>query len=222
MTLSQEDWKVFEKYTQECIRTVPALKAVSKGEVDAEDLKGLARRFYAEIRTFLDLKLPARMRLCPHDAYAAKKYFWQIYEEEQGGFKPGRNHAQWFKTFCTSIGLTDAELEAEYEAYWPRYSYLLTEKPSRDAVVRELAVSYAWEAVIGIVGEEVLATLKQLGYDDTQLSYFSGHLEVDEGHSALALSILQAYVTDAPTMRVARQAVHDDVIVSNPWTEKRA
>jgi pyrroloquinoline quinone (PQQ) biosynthesis protein C len=216
--LSDEIWRQFEDYVAECIGKAPVLGQFLQGKLRQEDLKAIALRFYAEVRTFVDLKLPCRMRLCPHDAVIGKKYFWEIYKEEQGDFMPGKNHAEWFKSFCAVLELSGEDLEREYKAYVPRYSYLLTEEPSYEAMIRELAISYAWETTILVAGPRVIQVLiDKLRLHESQLDYFTGHLVVDEGHSELALNALKAYVTTSATMETARRAVHNDLVVSHVW-----
>jgi len=140
------------QHADDCYRQMPLMNAILGGKLTQEELRKHARRHYAEIRTFIDFKLPERLRICPHDAYSAKKFFWDIYCEEQGNFVPGKNHAELFKPFCYKLGITDEELDDEYAAYWPHYRDMLSAVTSRPALVRELAISFAWET-IGILNE---------------------------------------------------------------------
>lgn len=215
------DWNDLTDYVDQCVSDAPVLKDLGHRELNLDETKQLARRHYAEIRTFIDLKLPARMRLCPHDAYRAKKFFWSIYREEQGDFKPGRSHAEVFKLFCAGVGLSDAELYAEYSGYWPNYQYLLDEPPSLEALVRELAVSYAWESIILRIAGPLTRTLNTIATTHRltaeQLSYFPDHIEVDQEHGALALEVLNHYASTEALQELSLTAIRKTLVERNPW-----
>jgi pyrroloquinoline quinone (PQQ) biosynthesis protein C len=161
------------------------------------------------------------MRLCPSNAIRAKEFFWTIYGEEQGRFVIERNHATVFKRFCNAIGIDDQTLEREYEGYWPNFRYLLTEPPSTTAVVRELAISYAWESAIATIADPLGATVVRLQNElevaSEDLRYFSDHLVIDESHAERALSALTTYLADDDLIRFALSSIHRTLIDENPW-----
>ena len=203
-----------KEYAEECYRKIEAVNALLAGELSVEQLKKMAKRHYAEIRTFLDVKIPERMRLCPPHAYSAKQYFWYLYREEHGFFKPGENHAELFKPVCYALGLSDKDLEEEYEAYWPQYKYLFDLTPSLEVLVKELAISAAWESFSPIMGPELMAALKKYSIPD-ELGYFSLHFEVDQRHGEQAYKTLNEYVTRPDLQAIAMDAITKDLVENN-------
>jgi pyrroloquinoline quinone (PQQ) biosynthesis protein C len=161
------------------------------------------------------------MRLCPHGAHRAKEFFWHLYKEEQGGFQPGRDHATVFKTFCNSIGIGDAALEAEYEGYWPNFTHMLDARPCQEALVRELATAYAWESAIlriaGPLGQILNEVAARYALERKTLAYFDEHIEVDEEHARLALDVLLTYATTNGLIDEAFDAIFDTLVKRNPW-----
>lgn len=196
-----------KQFTENSYRNIDVINAILKGNLNKDELAGYAKRHYAEIRTFLDIKIPARMRLCPPHAYNGKKYFWYLYREEHGFFKPGENHAELFKPICYALGLSDEDLENEFELYWPNYRYLLDLTPSNEVFISELAISVAWESFSPVVGPELIAALKRYGFEGDSLKYFSLHYEVDQRHGDQAYKTLNEYVTDLGTQEIAIKAI---------------
>jgi Iron-containing redox enzyme len=204
------------EHVNECCRGVALVNAIAAGSLPPQELVRCARRHYAEVRTFIELKLPERLRLCPTRAYSAKRFFWEIYREEQGDFLAGRDHAELFKPVCHKLGISDDELEAEFNSYWPHYCWMLAAEPSYPVMIKELAVSYAWESFIINIGPGLTAALRgHYGFTDRELLYFKLHSGVDEGHSAAALDTLSEYVTDGSLEGLAREAITDSLIRRN-------
>jgi len=218
-TLSE--WPELSSFVDTCMAEAPVLSEFGAMEPSITLAANLAKRHYAEVRTFTDLKLPCRMRICPHDAHLAKKFFWEIYQEEQGGFEPGKNHAEVFRAFCLDVGLTEEILEDEYQGYWPNYAYLLTEPPSMTALVRELAVSYAWESAIARVAPQLQklldSVLQELGREDVDVRYFDEHVVLDVHHAEMAADVLVAYAVTEDLRDVAKASIRDTLVTQNPW-----
>jgi pyrroloquinoline quinone (PQQ) biosynthesis protein C len=205
-----------EAHTKDCYNQMPILDAILNGTLSSSDLRKLAARHYAEVRTFIELKLPERIRICPRQAYSAKRFFVNIYCEEQGNFYPGADHAEMFKLVCYKLGLSDQELEVEFKSYWPRYKYLLAAQPSYEALARELAISYAWESFIIKAGRGFAAALsRDYGLTVKDLIYFTVHSSVDEKHSNDALELVAEYVTDEALAQVALDAITDTLVTNN-------
>jgi len=216
--LDEDAWVRFDEHVDECLAHAPIFGELLRGSLPNSALREVSIRYYAEVRTFIDLKLPSRIRLCPHEASHAKQFFAHLYVEEQGDFATGKNHAQLFASFCATLGVTQQELDAEYERYWPRYSYLLTESPSPQGMIRELSISCAWESVIVRIGDTLMRSLSDnYGFSDEQLDYFRLHVQVDQSHAAEAQRVLRHYVTDEQLMALAKKAVYDDLIEGSPW-----
>ena len=205
--------KRIREHMSECNRKMPVAQEIVSGTLSMEDLRRHAKRHHAEIRTFIDFKLPERLRLCPAEAITAKKYFSDLYIEEQGHFVPGQNHADIFMPVCRKLGISDYELEKEYQSYWPRYQAMLSEHPSHQVLVRELAISCAWESLLMGMGEPLIAGLKNIyGFSDNDLIYFSSHAELDQRHSGYACEILQNYITDDHLEQIALNAITDTLL----------
>ncbi|MCB0279432.1 MAG: iron-containing redox enzyme family protein [Calditrichaeota bacterium] len=207
--------KEIAEYAEVCYKQIDAINSVLSGEISKENLRNIAKRHYAEIRTFLDIKIPERMRLCPPNAYSAKQYFWYLYREEQGFFKPGENHAELFLPACYALGLSDEELEKEYQAYWPHYKYMFNLTPSTDVFIRELAISTAWESFSPIVGPHLIKALKKYDIGDDGLKYFTLHYEVDQRHGNQAYKTLSDYVINTDLQSIAMDAISDSMLKNN-------
>lgn len=191
--------KVVE-HLSSCFTRMNVINHLLSGSMDRETLKKIAKIHYAEIRSFTDIKLPVRMYLCPHNALIAKKYFATIYIEEQGNFNHQEHHANLFKPVCYSLGLTDSELEIEYHSYCRRYEKMWSIAPSTSAMVRELAISFAWESFIGYFGKKITSVLKdKYQLEDANLKYFKIHFNADNYHSKIALETLD-YYTKTPEL----------------------
>lgn len=197
------------------------------GEVASpDDMRILAKRHYAEVRTFIDLKLPSRMRLCSVGAADAKRFFAHVYAEEQGQFAPGKDHATLFETFCLAIGLGRDELEAEYQGYWPNFADLLVEEPGNGPMLRELAISFAWESMAPHLAgslQRLLVSVRQVfDMSDEDIAslaeYFPLHVNLDEKHSNEALGALLCYVNDDSALEAACHAIRVSLVDKDPWS----
>jgi pyrroloquinoline quinone (PQQ) biosynthesis protein C len=200
----------------------PILSRIVQGKLGPHEVQAVARRHYAEVRTFIDIKLPSRLRLCPHDESRAKSYFSSLYIEEQGNFVPGANHAHIMADFCISIGIESSALEREFEGYWPNYRSILLEPPSIGAMVRELAVSYTWESMIHRVAEPLRILVDRASSDygltEHQKRYFPGHLDADEDHQDLARDTLAFYSNNQTNRELIEASVRRTLLAENPWT----
>jgi pyrroloquinoline quinone (PQQ) biosynthesis protein C len=210
-----------EEWVDQCTADAPVLSDFGTDVISDEVLRRWTLRHYAEVRTFIDLKLPERLRICPHDAYVAKKFFWHIYEEEQGDFVEGQNHAQMFAKFARAIGITDRDLEAEYLAYRVNFEYMREAEQSLENVVAELAISYAWESAINRIATTLTASLgdvrERFSLSDEDIEYFTAHITLDQDHARLALQTLEHYLTSPILEDIARAAIRDSLIERNPW-----
>jgi hypothetical protein len=211
----------YETLVENALESAPVLAALRHGELPAGDPTRLVVRHYAEVRTALDFKLPNRLRLCPADAYVAKKFFWRLYAEEQGDFDPNQNHASLFAGFCRRLGVTDEDMETEFQAYWPHYRYMLTDEPSHEVLVRELTISCVWESVILRLGSAYLSAIGQaFDLDAEALRYFTVHQTADAHHSVAALKVLRHYASTMADLELVRATIHDTLVTANPWTIK--
>jgi len=214
-----------DQMVRETLPTAPILSDVLAGRLEQQDIVFIAVRHYAEIRTFIDIKLPSRMRLCPLEAASAKKFFAHVYCEEQGDFVAGADHASLFERFCIALDIGRDVLESEFQRYWPNYQNLLNESPSRRVVLRELAISYAWESVApriaGPLTKSVAAVVDQMKlagtYRDAAEEYFAEHIEIDESHGKEALEALLDYVDTDEDMEFAGEHIRRTLTTENPW-----
>lgn len=194
-------------------RDMPYFDRLFAGQADREFLRALAKRHYAEIRAFIDVKLPLRLALCPYRATAAKDYFHHLYVEEQGEFAPGQDHAAMFLPVCAHFGIEGEELEAEVIAYAAEVRRRLPHEPSRQALIGELATSFAWENFTVGAGQTLLATLRDTyRLPDDALAYFVAHHAIDQGHSNHALDTLLLYLEDDEDLALARQAIRATLV----------
>ena len=134
------------------LRSMEVIPKMIAGSLSRETLQHVALNHYAETRSFIDVQLPARMHICPHNAMSAKKYFHYLYLEEQGFFGKEPNHAELFFPVCEDLGLTRAELESYYKKYEEYYFHLFRKEPTVENLVEQLAISYAWESVAPFFG----------------------------------------------------------------------
>lgn len=205
--------KNVQQHLEDCFSSMSVINHLLSGRMEKEALKKMAKRHYAEIRSFTDIKLPARMYLCPHDAWMAKKYFSTIYVEEQGNFNPQEHHANLFKPVCYALGLTDTDLEAEYDFYCARYHKMWLTAPSSSAMIRELAISLAWESFIGYFGKKITSILKEkYQLEETDLKYFDIHFNADNHHSQIALETLVYYTKSPELEKIAIDAITETLV----------
>lgn len=199
------------RLAHQCHEDAPTFQKLANGELTSEQLRRVALNQYGEIRSFLDFKIPERMRVCPHDAASAKKYFWYLYQEEQGNFVPGRNHAELFLPIAKELRISYAELESHYLEHVKRYAYMMQIEPSVKALVRELAISYSWESFMPMFGAKAIAAAKQ-HYGIADVSYFTEHDEVDAGHSGAAADILIEWASTPELQDIALAAIRETLV----------
>lgn len=193
-----------------------AVHAIVAGRVDRATLTRWAARYYAELRCFLDVKLPERMRLCPYDAHDAKALFAEAYAEEQGRFRPGEDHASLFGRLCTALGLGRDALEAETARYALGLAPLRAAEPSRAMLVRELAITCAWENAAPLVGGALAEALaRHYGIGEGALGFFVLHERVDRVHGAAARRVLARHV-DTPALARLALATVDEALHVQP------
>ena len=206
----------------DCYNRMPIVNDLCSNTIPHEQLREIAMLHYAETKTFINIKNPARMYLCPHEATQAKRYFCYLYEEEQGKFREGMNHADLFKPVCYGLGLTDNQLELCYQKYSKSWLHLFHEKPSIETMIRELGVSVAWESLTPFFGVKLIDSLR----DNYQLSseslkYFTIHYQVDQAHSAYAIDTLAQYCSSDRLMHIAKGAIQsaliDDLHLLQPY-----
>lgn len=192
------------------LAAMPIVPAILDGTLGRGALRRCAARYYAELRTFIDVKLPERLRLCPHDAVRAKEFFARAYAEEQGQFRAGEDHASVFARVCHAFGLTPDALEGEVERYATRFRHLRDLEPSRHAMVRELAIAYAWESAAPVIGLAIAGALERhYAVPKEALGFFALHDVADRLHSAEALRVLLAYADSPELVAVALAAIDE-------------
>ena len=208
-------------HLQKTYENAPVLRSLAAGEVDKAALKLLALNHYSETKAFLDVTLPARLYLCPHEAMSAKRYFWHLYGEEQGNFHFEQNHAEMFKPVCHELGIPDEELDGYYQRYLPLVKALLLRTPSIETMVEQLAVSLSWEGLTPHFGKQLLTTLPRVhAFSEKAMYYFKEHLSADEEHSAAALSTLVEYCTDERYIQIAMTAITTTLVTGNYLTRR--
>lgn len=213
-------------YLAKCFNEMPLLNDLCSGSISKEELKQIAMLQYAETKTFTDIKNPARLYLCPHEATLAKKYFCYLYREEQGNFKEGMNHADLFKPVCFDLGLTEKQIEDCYDKYSRTFLYLFHEKPSMEVMVRELGISVAWESLTPYFGKGLIDSLKENYHlSDAAMKYFTIHHSVDQAHSKHAIKTLAHYCIDERMLSIAKQGIKsaliDDLHLLRPYKLKQ-
>ena len=195
----------FEKRVSEridnAVKQMGLFQDVIEGRLSRLQLRTAAQRYYAEVRTFVDLKLPERLRLCPADALRARRFLAEIYAEEHGDFEPGRDHPALWARFCHALGIGERELEEEYRIYSARFRYLREREPSRENLVTELATMAAWESVVPRFERLPIESLRnRYGIAEEALEFFRVHQQADASHSRAALDVLSVYA-DTPELR---------------------
>jgi len=190
------------------LRSMEVIPAMVAGSLSREDLQYVALNQYGEIRSFIDVKLPARLYICPHDAMSAKKYFHYLYAEEQGFFGKEPNHAELFIPVCTDLGIDRVQLEAYYKKY-EQYCFHLFKKEATVAnLVEQLAISYAWETVTPFLGKSTLeAFQRNYDFSETAMRYFELHFAVDTDHANEAERVLREYCTTDVLYEIAEGAI---------------
>lgn len=202
-----------QSYLADCYNQMPIVNELVSNTLSRERIREIVMLHYAETKTFTNVKNPARLYLCPHEARHAKKYFCYLYEEEQGNFQEGMNHADLFKPVCYGFGLTDEQLENCYSIYSRSWLYLFHEKPSTEIMVRELGVSVAWESLTPFFGDKLINSLRDnYGLSPEALKYFKVHHVVDQAHSVRAVDTLTYYCTTPELMKIAKKAIRTALI----------
>lgn len=202
-------------HLQKAFNSSALLHDLSRGTLPRDRLPQLALAHHAEIRTFINIKLPARLYLCPDDAMVARRYFWHLYEEENQHFGSGGNHADLFLPVCYELGLTDAELTDFYAGYSRPWLSLFQDEPSRDNIVRELAISYAWESVSPHFGPALVENARHhYGFSEEALRYFRLHSDVDAEHMKDAETALLTYCTSAHELAIASSAIWGTIVTN--------
>ncbi|MDP9191097.1 MAG: iron-containing redox enzyme family protein [Acidobacteriota bacterium] len=193
-----------------CLSSMRVIPEIVAGTLSKEDLKQAVLNHYGETRSFIDVQLPARMYICPHDAMSAKRYFHYLYEEEQGFFGKEPNHALLFLPVCEDLGLTAHECEAYYAKYAQYYFHLFQKGPSLENLVEQLATSYAWESVTPFFGQNALAAFRDTyQFSERAMQYFERHFAVDDDHSKAAEAVLLEYCTTSALCEIALKAIRD-------------
>jgi len=210
------------EYLADCFNKMPLLNDICDRTITKEQLKEIAMLHYAETKTFINVKNPARLYLCPHEATVAKKYFCYLYREEQGNFKEGKNHADLLKPVCFDLGLTEKEIEDCYERYKKSFLYLFHEKPSMEIMIRELGISVAWESLTPFFGARLIDSLREhYKLSEKGMEYFTVHHLVDQAHSKQAVKTLAHYCTTHELMKIAKQGIKsaliDDLHLVRPY-----
>jgi pyrroloquinoline quinone (PQQ) biosynthesis protein C len=201
---------VFGDAVMRGLAAMPIVPAILDGTLERDALRRYAARYYAELRTFIDVKIPERLRLCPHGAARAKAFFARAYAEEQGQFRLGEDHASVFGRVCRALDLTTEELEEETKRYAARFRYLRDLEPSWRAMVRELAIAYAWESAAPVLGMAIASALEwHYAVPAEALRFFSLHAAADRAHSAEALQVLLAYADGPELVAVALAAIDE-------------
>jgi len=192
---------------------MPIVPDICRGSLSKKQLKKVALLHYGETKTFLNFKIPARMLLCLHDAFIAKKYFWLLYREEQGDFKQNENHADFLRVGCNELGITDSQLEQCYKQYKERFYYMLFRQPSIETMVFELAVSVAWESFLPYFGSRLTSALREhYSLSEASMKYFDIHYKVDQAHSEQAINTLLYYCKSETLSDIAKKAIHTTLV----------
>lgn len=206
MTIMTEEFPIkIKQVIEERVKEMDLFWKVIEGAIPPDRLKILVTRYYAEIKTFIDLKLPERMRLCPSNAHHVRKLFNQIYKEEHGDFEEGQDHPTLLRKLCLALGVTDEELETEYQLYVTRFNYMRELETSWENMITELAIMVAWESVTPKFGKLPFQALrKHYSIPEEALDFFKLHEECDACHSSDVMDIL---VKSANTQALQKHAL---------------
>jgi pyrroloquinoline quinone (PQQ) biosynthesis protein C len=207
--------EALSRAVEDGIAGMEAAHAVIRGALTPAALRRFAARYYGELRTFLDVKLPERLRLCGYGAADAKELFAHAYVEEQGHFRPGEDHASLFAEVCSALGNTPTVLEGEAVRHARRFAYMRLLEPAPCTLVRELAITYAWESVAPALGLAVAQALERhYAVPGAALRFYAVHDAVDREHSAAARRVLLAHATTADLRLDAIAAVREALDLS--------
>lgn len=199
---------------ESCNERLPLMRRLADGELERHELHQMLTNHYCDARAFIDIKLPARMYLCPRDAVNGRRYFWHLYEEENGNFGVTPDHAELFRVVCRDVGITDAHLDAYYEVYEKIWLPMFQQRPSYEAMVKELAISFAWENVTPKYGDRLVTTFREVyEVSDEAMRFFSLHNEVDGEHSQYAENVVVEYAAGSEVLeQVALDAVEEALV----------
>jgi len=187
---------------------LPVIEAIRAGELPIERLRQFGARQYAEARAAIQVKFPERLRVCPIEAGQARRYWCQQLIEESGEFEPGCDHGSLLAPACLAIGVTQQELDDEYERYLPRVQYLRESPVSLDLTLREATQVYVEEAVFVTQANHIGDALRDhYGVPENAVRYFRVHAILDVEHSAAGLDMLVAIAkTEAQKSSVLKTA----------------
>ncbi|MGD9723616.1 MAG: iron-containing redox enzyme family protein [Pirellulales bacterium] len=175
----------------ESVGRLPIVEAVCSGQLPRQQLQVMAARMYAETRTALQIKLPERLRICPIEASALRRYWCHQLDEESGNFEPGQDHASLLMPVCLALGLTREQLEAEFQRYHPIADYLRESPVSLELSLREATQVFVEESVLAGQAMRIADALRdRYGLSEPALAYFRVHAQLDVAHSAAGLEVL--------------------------------
>jgi pyrroloquinoline quinone (PQQ) biosynthesis protein C len=197
-----------------CYERLPLMQRLADGLLDRDELHQLVINHYCDARAFIDIKLPARMYLCPRDAANGRRYFWHLYEEENGNFGRTPDHAEMFRIVCRDVGVSDERLDTYYELYRKIWLPMFRIEPSYAAMVKELAISFAWENITPKYGDRFVTTFRdRYGVSEQGMRFFSLHNDVDDEHSQHAEDVVVEYASTSPELaRIALDAVEEALV----------
>lgn len=188
------------------------IEAIVSGELPQEQLKALGGRLYAEARAALQVKIPERIRLCPLEAGAARRFWWKILAEESGDFEPGQDHASLLARVCVAFGMSQQGLDSEYEDYLPRLDAIRQEPPSIGATLREMTRMYIEEAVFAREAGRIADSLRDhYEISENALYYFRLHTDMDVEHSNAALDQIILYAKTPELQHVVINTAKDSL-----------
>lgn len=201
---------------ESCYERLPLMQRLAQGELEGEELHLLLLNHYCDARAFIDIKLPARMYLCPRGATNGRRYFWHLYEEENGNFGETPDHAEMFRAVCRDIGISDERLDAYYERYAKIWTPMFQREPSYEAMVKELAISFAWESITPKYGGRFLPTFRDIyGVSEEGMRFFSLHNSVDEEHAQFAEDVVVEYAAGSAELSAIAIDAVEEALVGN-------
>ncbi len=181
----------------------PFYQAWNQGKLTIEELQDYAGQYYAFEAAFPRFLSSIHSRC--EDQTVRQALLGNLWDEEYG---PDNHLALWLR-FAEGLGLdADAvrgsEIRPSTQALINTYSDIC----SNGSVAEGIAALYAYESQASEVARQKIAGLKRF-YDiddERTISFFSIHVDADEGHSAAEASLLESLVSTEEAWDGVREA----------------
>jgi pyrroloquinoline quinone (PQQ) biosynthesis protein C/mannose-6-phosphate isomerase-like protein (cupin superfamily) len=192
----------------------PLLKACSQGEFDIEDYRFIFSQYYYYSKSFTKL-LSACMVNCDNDYYRSmlSANLW----EEGGGLEIDKRHSELYRRFLKNhlqININDINFEVYTEYYFNKYLDLCL---NQGPIVSAAALSFGTEGIVSRLYTTFYQGLKNIGFNDEQLIFFSLHIECDDEHAETLEEMTLSYQSDKEWLGLCEKGITQALDLRNKF-----